>query len=118
MGGDGGSFGEVLRTKRLAKGISLRRFAELVGISPTYLSQVEQGNADPPTAERVGRMAELLNEDPNQWIAMAGRMPDDISAILKKQPVALPELLREVDGMTPEPLQRLREQARELREED
>lgn len=118
MGGDGGSFGEELRKKRLAKGFSLRKFAELVNVSPTYLSQVEQGNVDPPTAERVRRMAELLDENPDQWIALAGRMPDDIPAILKKQPVALPELLREVDGMTPEQLQRLREQARELREKE
>lgn len=46
-------FGQFLRSKRLAKGFSLRRFAELVGVSPTYLSQVEQANCDPPTAERV-----------------------------------------------------------------
>jgi len=43
------TFGQVLREARLAKGITLRKFAEMVGISPTYLSQVEQDNADPPT---------------------------------------------------------------------
>ena len=39
--------------RRIEMGFSLRKFAELVGVSPTYLSQVEQDNADPPTAERV-----------------------------------------------------------------
>jgi len=43
------TFGQVLREARLAKGITLRKFAEMVGISPTYLSQVEQDNADPAT---------------------------------------------------------------------
>ncbi len=49
------TFGESLRERRLAKGYSLRKFAELVGVSPTYLSQVEQGNVVPPTAERVSK---------------------------------------------------------------
>jgi DNA-binding XRE family transcriptional regulator len=54
------TFGQMLREKRITKGFSLRKFAELVGVSPTYLSQVEQDNVDPPTADRVKRMAELL----------------------------------------------------------
>ena len=41
-------FGTLVREKRTAKGISLRKFAALVGVSATYLSQVEQGNCDPP----------------------------------------------------------------------
>ena len=57
------SFGQELRAKRIAKGFSLRKFAKLVDVSPTYLSQVEQENVDPPTAERVTRMAELLDEN-------------------------------------------------------
>ena len=39
-------FGQVLREKRVEKKYSLRKFAQLVGISPTYLSQVEQSNVD------------------------------------------------------------------------
>jgi transcriptional regulator with XRE-family HTH domain len=50
----------MLREMRLAKNVSLRKFAEKVGVSPTYLSQVEQDNVDPPTAERVQKMAEIL----------------------------------------------------------
>ena len=47
------SFGQLLREKRFAKGFSLRKFATLVDVSPTYISQVEQDNIDPPTADRV-----------------------------------------------------------------
>ncbi|MGE3776318.1 MAG: helix-turn-helix domain-containing protein, partial [Pirellulaceae bacterium] len=43
MAGSRKSFGTYLREKRVAKGYSLRKFAELVDVSPTYLSQVEQG---------------------------------------------------------------------------
>src|SRR5215475_8883771 len=98
------TFGQALREKRLEKGHSLRKFAELVGVSPTYLSQVEQGNVDPPTAERVQRMAELLGENADEWIALAGRVPQDLPAIIQQQPTEMPELLREAKGLTAEQL--------------
>lgn len=114
----GKSFGQVLRAKRLEKGFSLRKFAELVGVSPTYLSQVEQGNADPPTAERVKRMAELLGESVDEWTALAGRVPEDLPGIIQKQPTEMPELLREASGLSAEQLRKLREQAKKLKERD
>ncbi len=109
-------FGQILRAKRLEKKIGLRKFAELVGISPTYLSQVEQCNVMPPTADRVSRMASLLGENPDEWIALAGRVPGDLSQIIQSQPTELPELLREASGLTAEQLRRLREQVRRLKE--
>ncbi|GIV04135.1 MAG: transcriptional regulator [Fimbriimonadales bacterium] len=109
-------FGELLREKRIEKKFSLRKFAELVGVSPTYLSQVEQGNVMPPTADRVKRMAELLGENPDEWIALAGRVPEDLPPIIQKQPTEMPELLREASGLTAEQLRKLREQARKLKE--
>lgn len=109
------TFGQALREKRIEKGYSLRRFAELVGISPTYLSQVEQGNADPPTAERVQRMAELLGENADEWIALAGRVPEDLPAIIQKQPTEVPDLLRAVKGLTAEQLRKLREDAERMK---
>ncbi|GIW81354.1 MAG: transcriptional regulator [Gemmatales bacterium] len=110
------TFGELLREKRIDKKFSLRKFAALVGVSPTYLSQVEQGNVQPPTADRVKRMAELLGENPDEWIALAGRVPEDLPAIIHEQPTEIPELLREARGLTVEQLRKLREQARKLKE--
>ncbi len=110
------TFGQLLREKRVAKGYSLRKFAQLVGISPTYLSQVEQGNVDPPTAGRVKRMAELLDENPDEWIALAGRVPDDLPAIIQEK-VEVPDLLRAVQGLTAEQLRKLRENAERMQKE-
>jgi transcriptional regulator with XRE-family HTH domain len=110
------TFGQVLREARLAKGITLRKFAEMVGVSPTYLSQVEQDNVDPPTAERVKTMATLLGANADEWTALAGRVPEDLPAIIQKQPTSMPELLREASGLTAEQLRFLREQARKLKE--
>lgn len=103
-------FGALLRETRVKKGYSLRKFAEAVGVSPTYLSLVEKGKVErPPTAERVRKMAELLGENPDQWIGLAGRMPEDLAEIIRKQPEAMPALLRATKGMTAEQLRELAE---------
>lgn len=109
-------FGQMLREKRIEKGFSLRKFAELSGVSPTYLSQVEQGKVvKPPTAERVKKMAELLDEIPDQWIALAGRVADEWSGIIKNEPKEIPNLLRAVDGLNAEQLRDLSERAKKMK---
>jgi len=118
MSGKQKPFGDVLREKRMAKGISLRKFADQVGVSPTYLSQVEQGNIDPPTAERVKKMAEILGENADELIALAGRVPEDLPKIIQKQPTQMPELLREASGLTAEQLRQLVDKARKLKEKE
>lgn len=101
-------FGQTLRDKRIQRGFSLRKFAELVGVSPTYLSQVEEGNVDPPTAERVKRMAELLGENVNKWTALAGRLTEGLPEIIHQQPAEVPDPLHAVRGLTAEQLRKLR----------
>ncbi|WDI40481.1 helix-turn-helix domain-containing protein [Bremerella sp. P1] len=109
-------FGKILRARRLEMKFSLRTFAKMSGVSPTYLSQVEQGNVDPPTAERVSRMAELLEANVDEWISLAGRVPEDLPEIIQRNPTAMPELLREANGLTAEQLKKLIEGARKMKE--
>lgn len=110
------SFGKLLRERRLARGFGLREFAGLVGVSSTYISQLEQENIDPPTAERAAKMAEILGENSDEWIAHAGRVPDDLEGIIQNQPIVIPALLREASGLTVEQLRELAEQAKKMKE--
>ena len=110
-------FGKVLREKRTAKGISLRKFAELIGVSPTYLSQVEQGNVDPPTAERVRKVAEILGENIDEWTALAGRVQEDLPRIIQSRPNTIPELLRTTKSLTPGQVRQLLNQAKKMKDE-
>jgi len=50
--------GDRLRQARLARGMSLRRLAEVVGVSPSLVSQVETGRAKPS----VNTLYALANE--------------------------------------------------------
>lgn len=109
-------FGQVLREAREGK-YSLRKFAALVEVSPTYLSQVEQGNVAPPTADRVKRMAEALGANADEWIALAGRVPEDLPEIIQERPTEFPEMLRTLRGLTPEQVKKLRDQAERMKKE-
>ncbi len=111
-------FGQVLRETRMAKGYSLRKFAQLVDVSPTYLSQVEQMNVDPPTADRVKRMAEILGESVDEWTSLAGRITEDLPEIIHEAPIDVPDLLRAVKGMTADQLRKLREEAERMKREE
>lgn len=119
MSNDQQHFGSLVRQKRVDKGYSLRKFAELVGVSPTYLSLVEKGKVErPPTAERVRKMAELLGESPDQWIAMAGRVPDDLTEIIQSEPEAMPELLRVAKGLSADELRKITKRLEKKRDEE
>ncbi len=113
------AFGELIREKRLAKGHSLRKFAELIDVSPTYLSLVEQGKVEsPPTAERVRRMAEVLGENPDELMSLAGRMPEDLRGIIQSEPEEMPQLLRAAKGLTADQLKALSAQAKKMQNEE
>lgn len=109
------SFGAVLREKRMAKKITLRKFADMIGVSATYLSQVEQDHFAPPTADRVTKIAELLGEDTDEWVRLADRVPDDVDVMVRQHPKDMPELMRLATGLSPEQFEVIKEQIRKMK---
>ncbi len=53
------SYGEKIRTTRLNKGISLRKLAKEIGVSPSFISQVEQNKAQ-PSVTSLRKIADVL----------------------------------------------------------
>jgi len=49
---------------------------------------------------------------------MAGRVPGDLPEIIQKQPMQMPELLREASGLTADQLRKLTAQARKFKDKD
>ena len=114
-------FGKRLRELREAKlktapNFTLRKFAEAVEISPTFLSKVERGEFDPPKPAKIMRMAELLGVDADELLALAGRVDPELSEIIREKPSVLPDLLRTMRGMSDEELRKLAEQARKQKD--
>lgn len=108
-------FGATLRAKRLERKISLRKLAEMIGVSSTYLSQVEQDRYAPPAVERVKKIAEIFDEDADEWIGLANRVPDDVDEIVKEHPKEMPELMRAARGLSPEQFARLQQTIKRMK---
>ena len=92
-------FGERIRQLREEKKqsdprFSLRRFAEAVDLSPTFLSKMELGEFDPPRPDKIKKMAELLGVNADELLALADKVDPALSEIIKEQPVAMADFLR------------------------
>ena len=95
------SFGSYIREKREGlnaddKSKSLRQVAIAIGVEPAFLSKVERDIVSPPSEGKVIALAEVLNEDPDLLLAMAGKVSSDLLAIVKARPQLIGELLREL----------------------
>lgn len=90
-------FGKRLRDLRNQRGLGLKRLGPQLGVSYTYLSKLEHGEIQ-PSADLVGRVADYFDCDRDQLLLAAGKIPEDILAILREQPEAALAMLRKLAG--------------------
>lgn len=81
------SFGEYLQAARNAAGFKLREFAKLVGIAPSYLSDIENDRRV-PSEDVLRKLARELKLDMTELLGRAGRMGDVVERYVQSQPVA------------------------------
>jgi transcriptional regulator with XRE-family HTH domain len=93
-------YGNLTRRVREEKKYGLREFAKMLGVSATYLSQVERNELPPPAEERVLKTAELLDLDKDELLGLAGRVSTELEGIIRKQPKRAAVLLRQVKAMS------------------
>ncbi len=105
------SFGPTVRALREKKDIGLRRFADLVGMSPTYLSKIERGDFLPPSEEKVKAIAKELDIDPDELLALAGKVASDLERIIQQTPREMATFLRAAKGLGIKELAELTRQA-------
>jgi HTH-type transcriptional regulator, competence development regulator len=110
-------FGAFIRRERIAREIGLREMAKMIGVSPTYLSKVERDEFTPPTEEKVRAIARIIECDPDQLLAMAGRVSADVTDIIKRHPTELSALLRTASGWSADDIARLAQEARKVKGE-
>ena len=96
------SFGSLVRREREAKEIGLREMAKKIGVSPTYLSKIERDEFHPPAEDKVRKIAEILGRDPDELLALAGRVASDLTDIIRQRPREMADFLRAAKGLSPE----------------
>jgi len=85
-----------LRESRLkaSKEYSVRKVAMKIGVEPAYLSKVEREVVPPPSEAKIIALAEVLGEDQDVLLAMAGKVSSDLLKIIKARPMLFAELIR------------------------
>jgi PTS system nitrogen regulatory IIA component len=86
-------FGHTLRMLRTTAGISLRSLAKKLDVSPAYLSQVELGKLNPPTYDRITKIAETIGIPVSLLIEMSHR-PNPDTIMLLREHQELNELIK------------------------
>ncbi len=83
------TFGQILKEARRAKNISQRDLADKVGVDFSYISKLENDRMPPPSAETLIKMAEILKEPQDLFLATAGRLDSEIKDIITGNPEAI-----------------------------
>ena len=110
------SFGALVRREREAREIGLREMAKMIGVSPTYLSKIERGDFDPPAEDKVRKIAEIIARDPDELLALAGRVASDLTDIIRQRPREMADFLRAAKGLSAEDMARLARQAQKAKD--
>jgi len=89
------TFGSLIKELRLNNTeYSLRKLAEIVEISPPYLSRLEADRDPPPSEDVVIRLAGALGTEKDELLSCANKVSPDVLGIIKDNPRSVPSFLR------------------------
>ncbi len=77
--------GAFIRQSRIELGLSLRGVAQRLDLDVAYLSRIESGQV-PPSAQILGKLADLLGCSGDGLLLLSGRLPERIRALVSRQP--------------------------------
>jgi len=91
--------GKIIREVRNEKGISLRKLAEIVGVSNVNILYIEKGKINTSLPVLKG-IASALNYNLDKLLSLANMIDDDIKTIINKRPVQITNFLRAAKNFT------------------
>ncbi len=94
--------GEMIAARREERGLSLRAFAKEIGLSPSYLSEIETGAKSPPD-EIVERIFHALGTraDRDLWWAAAGIIEPGLRGAMLASVAAWRDVRRTLESADP-----------------
>jgi transcriptional regulator with XRE-family HTH domain len=97
-------FGKYIRERREElkaqdREFSVRKVAARLGVQPSYLSKVERGEQAPPTEAKIAALAEILGEDTDVLLALAGKVSSDLRDVIVRRPQLFAQLIRQLKDM-------------------
>ena len=95
--------------------MSVRQVAGRIGVEPSYLSKVERAEVPPPSESTVLALAQVLGDDPDVLLAMAGKVSSELQEVIRRRPREFAELIRQLKDAPEHALLRV---VREVRDGD
>lgn len=110
------TFGQLLRELRRSKNASQRDLAAKAGVDFSYISKLENDRLPPPAADTVMKICQALGVEPDNLLAVTGKVPSEVKEMLTSSPSAL-QFVREAHrmGLTSSDWDRLGRTLRRLR---
>ena len=106
--------GEMIRSLRKEKGISLRELAKKVGVSYVNLSYIENGRVE--TSKKVLRaISKSLNYDFDKLLSLTDKIDDDLTGIINNKPDLVPNFLRTAKNLNSDEWEQLIKQIKEMK---
>jgi len=91
------TFGQKIRGYRIENThLSLRKLAEAVDISPTYLSRIENDKEPPPSEDIIIRIAQVLGVDEDELLSYGDKISPDLLKAIRENPTLFPNFIRSV----------------------
>ena len=108
------TFGRYVRALREERRIGQRELARLLGVSPSYLNDIERDKRVAPRHEIVKSISEILDADHELIFDLAGQsrntIPPDVSEIIRQNPEVIPMIRAIGDyGLSDHAIQEIRE---------
>jgi HTH-type transcriptional regulator, competence development regulator len=94
--------------------LTQRQLADLVGIDFTYLSKLEnEQSGQSPSEDLVGRLADVLDDDRDRLLDLAGKIAVDPLRRIAAQNSEVARFLRRLPNLPPDRLQKIIEASEE-----
>lgn len=86
--------GDIVRSLRLAKGLGIKKLAQELALSHSYISHIERGKAI-PSDSLLRKLAAYFGANEEELLLASGRLPKDVKKILYEHPKEAVKVLRE-----------------------
>lgn len=99
-------FGRKLKELRLKADLTQAELAAAVGVDFTYLSKIENERVEPPSEKIILHLAKVLRArlgaevDPDELVALAGKIPSDILNRLARDPERVRAAIKYLRGVS------------------
>lgn len=105
------TFGQTIQRLRREHDLTQRELATELGIDFTYLSKLENDRGERPSEKVVRQLASRFGVDPEELLALAGRLPDQLGERAKDD-LTFARLLRRLPSMSDPELEKIYKQAK------